>query len=80
MYLTCPKSILTFPYNIRDKRIIQEMPEIRVTVTKHLDKLLDEVVEAGLFASKADAVRAATVYFLKDLGWLERPRSITKAT
>ncbi|MCP8321127.1 MAG: hypothetical protein H3Z52_09345 [archaeon] len=56
------------------------MPEIRVTVTKHLDKLLDEVVEAGLFASKADAVRAATVYFLKDLGWLERPRSITKAT
>ena len=50
------------------------MPEIRVTVTKNLDGLLDKVVEAGLFASKADAMRAASVYFLKDLGWLEKPR------
>lgn len=50
------------------------MPEIRVTVTKELDRLLQEIVEAGMFASKADAMRAAMVYFLKDLGWLERPK------
>ena len=49
------------------------MPELRVTVTKQLDDLLDMVVESGIFASKADALRAATIYFLKDLGWLERP-------
>ena len=54
------------------------MPELRVTVTKKLNELLDKVVEAGLFASKADAVRAATVYFLKDLGWLEKPQEPPK--
>ena len=54
------------------------MPEIRVTIKKELDELLAEVVEAGMFASKADAMRAATVYFLKDLGWLERPGSAKK--
>lgn len=54
--------------------VFLDMPEIRVTVTKNLDGLLDKVVEAGLFASKADAMRAASVYFLKDLGWLEKPR------
>jgi Arc/MetJ-type ribon-helix-helix transcriptional regulator len=50
------------------------MPELRVTVTKKLDELLDKVVVAGLFATKADTVRAATVYFLKDLGWIEKPK------
>jgi Arc/MetJ-type ribon-helix-helix transcriptional regulator len=54
------------------------MPEIRVTITKQLDEFLDDVVDAGMFASKADAMRAATVYFLKDLGWLERPRQSIK--
>jgi Arc/MetJ-type ribon-helix-helix transcriptional regulator len=54
------------------------MPEIRVTIKKELDELLADVVEAGMFASKADAMRAATVYFLKDLGWLERPGSARK--
>jgi hypothetical protein len=49
------------------------MPEIRVTITKQLDELLSDVVVAGMVASKADAMRAATVYFLKDLGWLEKP-------
>ncbi len=50
------------------------MPEIRVTITKQLDELLAAVVEAGMFASKADAMRASAVYFLKDLGWLEKPK------
>ncbi len=49
------------------------MPELRVTVTRQLDDLLSMIVESGLFATKADAVRAAAVYFLKDLGWLEKP-------
>ncbi len=48
--------------------------EVRVTVTEQLDEMLAAVVEAGLFASKADAMRAAAVYFLKDLGWLEKPK------
>ncbi len=55
------------------------MPELRVTVTRQLDDLLDLIVESGLFASKADALRAATVYFLKDLGWLEKPTSRLKS-
>lgn len=54
------------------------MPEIRVTITKQLDELLEDVADAGMFASKADAMRAATVYFLKDLGWLEKPRQAVK--
>ena len=51
------------------------MLEIRVTVAQELDRLLEKVVEAGLLASKADAVRAATVYFLRDLGWLGNPET-----
>jgi Arc/MetJ-type ribon-helix-helix transcriptional regulator len=54
------------------------MPELRVVVPKGLDELLDKVVDAGLFATKADAIRAATIYFLKDLGWLEKPRKVTE--
>ncbi len=49
------------------------MPELRVVVPKGLNKLLDKVVDAGLFATKADAIRASVIYFLKDLGWLEKP-------
>ena len=55
------------------------MPELRVTVTRQLDDLLNLIVESGLFASKADALRAATIYFLKDLGWIEKPASKAKA-
>ena len=49
------------------------MPELRVVVPKGLNELLDKVVEAGLFATKADAIRASIIYFLNDLGWLEKP-------
>lgn len=44
-----------------------DMPEIRMTVTKQLDELLDDAVKAGMFASKADVMRVCAVYFLKDL-------------
>lgn len=50
------------------------MPELRVTVTDELNELLNEVVERGLFSTKADVARASIVYFLKDLGWVERPK------
>jgi Arc/MetJ-type ribon-helix-helix transcriptional regulator len=56
------------------------MTEIRVTITEKMNDLLEDVVEAGMFASKADAMRAAAVFFLKDLGWLERPKSSSKRT
>ena len=56
------------------------MPELRVTVTKKLNELLNDVVAAGLFSTKADTVRAATVYFLKDLGWIEKPEEKKSVT
>ncbi len=56
------------------------MPEIRVTIARQLDELLDDIVQSGIFASKADAMRASAVYFLKDLGWLEKPRSSSRVS
>jgi Arc/MetJ-type ribon-helix-helix transcriptional regulator len=51
------------------------MPELRVTITEKMDRLLSEIVEeTGLFTSKADLVRFATVAYLKELGWIEKPR------
>jgi Arc/MetJ-type ribon-helix-helix transcriptional regulator len=35
------------------------MPELRVTVSEKMDKLLDDIVETGLFSSKADLLRFA---------------------
>ena len=48
------------------------MPEIRVTVTDKMNELLDRLVETGLFTSKANLVRFATIAYLKDLGWVEK--------
>ncbi len=48
------------------------MPEIKITVTDKMNELLDRLVEAGLFISKADLVRFATIAYLKDLGWIEK--------
>ncbi len=48
------------------------MPEIRVTVTDKMNELLDRLVETGLFTSKANLVRFATIAYLKDLGWIEK--------
>ena len=65
---------LIFYYPLKADVSGVQMPELRVTVTNELNELLDEVVERGLFSTKADVARAAIVYFLKDLGWVERPR------
>ena len=37
------------------------MVELRVTVDNKLNKLLDEIVESGLYQSKAELMRSATV-------------------
>ena len=50
------------------------MPELRVTVTEKMNELLNRLVDTGLFSSKADLVRFATVAYLKDLGWVEKPK------
>ena len=41
------------------------MPELRVTVSEKFDKLLDQLLETGLFTSKADIMRFATIAYLK---------------
>ena len=51
------------------------MPEIRVTVTDKMNALLDRLVETGLFTSKASLMRFATINYLKDLGWIEKPKA-----
>jgi Arc/MetJ-type ribon-helix-helix transcriptional regulator len=40
------------------------MVELRVTVDDKLNKLLDEIVASGLYQSKAELMRSATVYLL----------------
>ncbi|MDE2590998.1 MAG: hypothetical protein KGL95_15180 [Patescibacteria group bacterium] len=47
------------------------MPELRVTVTEKMDNLLDEIVDTGLFTSKADLMRFAAIAYLQELGWIE---------
>jgi|GEM_PF-6350830 Arc/MetJ-type ribon-helix-helix transcriptional regulator len=49
------------------------MPEIRVTVSEKFDKLL----ETGLFASKADILRFATIMYLKELGFIGKRKAET---
>jgi len=44
------------------------MPEIRVTISEKFDKILDKLLETGLFISKADIMRFATIAYLKELG------------
>jgi Arc/MetJ-type ribon-helix-helix transcriptional regulator len=48
------------------------MPEIRVTIPEKMNKLLEILVETGLFTSKADLMRFAMVAYLNELGWIEK--------
>jgi Arc/MetJ-type ribon-helix-helix transcriptional regulator len=43
---------------------VGKMVELRVTVDDKLNKLLDEVVASGIYQSKAELMRSATVYLL----------------
>ena len=46
------------------------MPEIRVTIPKKMNEMLDRLLETGLFTTKADLIRFATIAYLKELGWI----------
>jgi Arc/MetJ-type ribon-helix-helix transcriptional regulator len=47
------------------------MVELRVTVDEKFNKLLDKVVEAGVYQSKAELMRSATIYLLIQMGVLK---------
>jgi Arc/MetJ-type ribon-helix-helix transcriptional regulator len=47
------------------------MVELRVTVDEKLNKLLDKVVEAGIYQSKAELMRSATINHLIKMGILK---------
>ena len=40
------------------------MVELRVTLDDKLNKLLDEIVASGIYQSKAELMRSATIYLL----------------
>jgi len=47
------------------------LPELRVTVSEKMDKLLEKVVDSGVFTSKADIARFAMIDYLERLGLLQ---------
>ena len=47
------------------------MTELRVTIDEKFNKLLDSIVETGLFNSKAELVRSATIHFLLQMNVLK---------
>ena len=51
------------------------MPELRVSIPEKMNEMLDRLVEIGLFTSKADLVKFATVAYLKELGWIPPDRT-----
>lgn len=47
------------------------MVELRVTVDEKLNKLLDKIVAAGIYQSKAELMRSATIYLLIKMGMIK---------
>ena len=47
------------------------MVEIRVTIDEKFNKILDKVVESGVYLSKAELMRSATVNLLIQIGVLK---------
>jgi len=47
------------------------MVELRVTIDEKLNRLLDKVIEAGIYNSKAELMRSATIYLLIQMGLLK---------
>ena len=47
------------------------MVELRVTIDEKLNKLLQKIVDAGIYQSKAELMRAATVDLLIKMGVLK---------
>jgi len=44
------------------------MVELRVTIDEKLNELLDKVVGSGVYQSKAELMRSATIYLLAQMG------------
>jgi Arc/MetJ-type ribon-helix-helix transcriptional regulator len=44
------------------------MVELRVTVDDKFNKLLDDIIASGIYPSKAELMRSATVYMLIQMG------------
>lgn len=47
------------------------MVELRITIDEKLNKLLDMVVESGVFQSKAELMRSGAVLLLAQMGLLK---------
>lgn len=47
------------------------MVELRVTVDEKLNRLLEEIVSAGIYPSKAELMRSAAIYLLMDMDLLK---------
>lgn len=47
------------------------MVELRVTIDEEFNKLLDMVVESGVFQSKAELMRSGAVLLLAQMGLLK---------
>ena len=52
-------------------RLPISMPELRVTVDEKLNRLLDRIVASGIYNSKAELMRSATIYLLIQMGVLK---------
>ena len=52
-------------------RLPISMVELRVTVDAKLNKLLDKIVESGIYNSKAELMRSGTIYLLIQMGLLK---------
>jgi len=47
------------------------MVELRVTVDEKFDKILQKVVDAGIYQSKAELMRSAAILLLMQMGLLK---------
>jgi 20S proteasome alpha/beta subunit len=47
---------------------VKRMTEVRVSIPKEVDKFLDAAVRTGMFANKAEILRAATMQFVNQIG------------
>ena len=47
------------------------MVELRVTIDEKLNELLDDVVSSGIYQSKAELMRSATIHLLMQMGILK---------
>lgn len=47
------------------------MVDLRVTIDKKLNKLLDEIIKSGIYQSKAELMRSATIQHLIEMGLIK---------